>query len=75
MPIFNFKCRKCSHEFETLLKTRDEAVQCPECGSAELEKLQNHIAIGRAGVKCANRGSCPAEGSHHCGCGCCHHNH
>ena len=35
MPMYEFRCVECDHDFETLLRnTRDEAeVQCPKCES------------------------------------------
>lgn len=41
MPIFEFTCRACSHEFETLVRgARIEETRptCPRCSSAELDK-------------------------------------
>jgi putative FmdB family regulatory protein len=43
VPIYEFECRSCGHRFEELvgshvgLETGD--VRCPECGSAEPERL------------------------------------
>jgi putative FmdB family regulatory protein len=37
MPIFEYGCRKCGHEFETLVRN-GTAPDCPGCGSTELEK-------------------------------------
>ena len=43
MPIYEFECRSCGHRFEELVgshvgvETGD--VLCPECGSAEPERL------------------------------------
>ena len=36
MPIFEFTCRKCGHEFEALV--RKNSPRCPSCGADELEK-------------------------------------
>jgi putative FmdB family regulatory protein len=33
MPLYEYQCRGCSHEFEELV-FGDEPVTCPECGSA-----------------------------------------
>ncbi|MES2523424.1 MAG: zinc ribbon domain-containing protein [Gemmatimonadota bacterium] len=37
MPIFDFVCAKCRHEFEALVRN-GSAAACPACGSTELEK-------------------------------------
>lgn len=41
MPIFEFKCRNCGHEFEFLKIKSDDHAQCPNCavkGDGNLEK-------------------------------------
>lgn len=38
MPIFEYKCRKCSHEFEKLVRN-NELPPCPQCQNADVEKL------------------------------------
>ncbi len=40
MPLFDFKCRKCNHEFEILLSGSEKA-KCPACGDFDLEKLMS----------------------------------
>jgi len=37
MPIFEYACRACGHEFETLVRGA-ETPACERCASAELEK-------------------------------------
>jgi putative FmdB family regulatory protein len=37
MPIFEYTCKGCGHEFETLVRGTETAT-CPECKSEELEK-------------------------------------
>lgn len=39
MPIYEYQCGDCAHEFEALQKMSDDAlVDCPECGKAALIK-------------------------------------
>ena len=39
MPIYEYACRACEHEFETLQKLSEAPlVDCPQCGAAELRK-------------------------------------
>lgn len=38
MPIFEYKCRACSHEFEKLIR-KDELPPCPACQAVDTEKL------------------------------------
>ena len=37
MPIYEYKCRKCSHEFERLIRN-NEVPACPECAAADVER-------------------------------------
>lgn len=39
MPIYEYACRSCEHEFETLQKISEAPlVDCPSCGESELKK-------------------------------------
>lgn len=44
MPIFEYACNACRHEFETLVRTGDVPA-CPRCASGELTKLLSLPAI------------------------------
>ena len=40
MPIYEYKCNTCDHQFEILQKINDvPAKTCPECNSHNLRKL------------------------------------
>jgi putative FmdB family regulatory protein len=40
MPIYEYQCRVCGHEFEAMHKVSDQPlVDCPACGQPELTKL------------------------------------
>jgi len=41
MPIYEFRCKKCGHTFETLASINEDGstLECPECGEASPEKL------------------------------------
>jgi putative FmdB family regulatory protein len=40
MPIYEYQCQACDHEFEALQKmSEDQLIQCPECQKPELKKL------------------------------------
>jgi putative FmdB family regulatory protein len=39
MPIYEYQCQACGHEFEALQKISDAALtDCPSCSQAELKK-------------------------------------
>ena len=45
MPLYEYKCTKCGHEFEALQKAKDKPLEvCPECGGP-LRKLISSPAI------------------------------
>ena len=40
MPIYEYRCSACGHEFEILQKISDQPLtECPACGKAALAKL------------------------------------
>jgi putative FmdB family regulatory protein len=40
MPIFDYKCQACGHQFDALQKAGEaELVDCPACGQPALSKL------------------------------------
>jgi len=43
MPIFEYKCSDCDHEFEELVFDRDECPPCPKCDSAKTGKLMSAV--------------------------------
>jgi putative FmdB family regulatory protein len=43
MPIFEYRCKECDKEFETLVFGR-ERPRCPACESGKLEKLLSTFA-------------------------------
>lgn len=50
MPLYEYSCRKCNHEFETLVRTGDTPA-CPECGGEDLEKLLSGVAVSSEGTR------------------------
>ncbi len=52
MPLFEFQCRKCGHQFEELLTAAEvEAGQlkCPACHSKRVEREFSAFAMGSGG--------------------------
>ena len=45
MPIYEYACRSCAHRFELLIRGTSTAPVCPECRSADLEKLLSLPAV------------------------------
>ena len=46
MPIYEYQCTACLHEFEALQKiSADPLVECPDCGKPTLKKLVSAAAF------------------------------
>lgn len=45
MPMFEYACRECGKEFETLVRAGGAAPACPACKSDNLEKLISVPAV------------------------------
>jgi putative FmdB family regulatory protein len=54
MPIFEYECRACGHDFEALVLPTTPAPTCPKCQSADLEKLLSSPAVSTDGMRQAN---------------------
>ena len=44
MPIFEYVCKECQHEFEALIFGQQKA-QCPKCQSKKLEPQLSVFAV------------------------------
>ncbi len=59
MPIYEYVCSQCSHQFERRQKFSDEPIKtCPECGSS-VEKMISSTAFSLKGGGWFNSGYCP----------------
>jgi len=45
MPIYDFKCRGCGHEFEGLVLPARAHPACPQCQGQDLERLVSAFAV------------------------------
>ena len=48
MPLFDFKCRVCAHEFESLVRPAsygDPPTSCTACGAGDPERLLSTFAV------------------------------
>lgn len=69
MPIYEYTCEDCGHEFEHLLRGK-ETPACPVCGAKRLAKKFSVPAAHTGGTSPA----CPAKDAGMCGGapgGCC----
>ncbi len=75
MPIFEYVCDACQHQFEEIVMDPSETVSCPACHKAEVTKnAVSRFAFKSDGVfrsssSSSGCGSCSSKGG---GCGGCH---
>jgi putative FmdB family regulatory protein len=48
MPLFEYACRACGHQFEYLTRQGQQPT-CPACASSELEKQLSVFAVSAGG--------------------------
>jgi putative FmdB family regulatory protein len=53
VPIYEYRCRGCSKEFELLVLT-STVIVCPSCQSQELDQLLSGFAVSSEGSRRAN---------------------
>ena len=46
MPVYEYQCSQCSHEFEELV-FGSETPECPKCSSDQLAKRVSDFGVGR----------------------------
>jgi len=61
MPIFEYRCRRCQHQFETVVLSAVEKVSCPECDSSAVQKQLSVFSSPGTGKETGQAGA---------GCGC-----
>ncbi|HYH02540.1 MAG TPA: FmdB family zinc ribbon protein [Bacillota bacterium] len=69
MPIYEFKCVKCSHSFEELCAMGGSCEKCPNCGSNQVLKQMSAFSArsaGGEGTKTLGSGSCSSCHGGHC---------
>ena len=69
MPIYEYKCGKCSKEFECLVLKRDEAILCPESNNEVVERLMSACRFKSGGR--SDPGPTASHGSGGSGCASC----
>jgi putative FmdB family regulatory protein len=52
MPIFEYACKECSHEFEALVFGNNKP-ECPKCHGKKLESKLSVFAVSAKGAEVA----------------------
>ena len=57
MPIYEYQCNACCHNFESLCLSADDAdPNCPQCQCADVTKLMSAGAIRAQGITAGSGG-------------------
>ena len=54
MPIYEYICRACRHQFESLVLRSSAPPKCPACQSGDLEQILSTCAVHSEGASQAN---------------------
>jgi len=54
MPIYEFECLDCGHQFEYLVLRNTPAAECPSCQKHELKQLVSLCAVSSETIRDAN---------------------
>jgi putative FmdB family regulatory protein len=79
MPIYEYACPGCGERFEQLVRRFGDAVACPSCASADVEKQLSVFAVASAApspalARCGEGACSPSAGgcdASPCGGGAC----
>jgi len=58
MPIYEFSCEDCGHQFEDLVRSDDPCPKCPKCKSQNVKKL-----VSATGIKTSGKNAFSSAGS------------
>jgi putative FmdB family regulatory protein len=63
MPIYEYICKECHHQFEALVYGKEKA-ECPKCHTKKLETQLSVFAVSAKGASSSSRsaGSCGSCG-------------
>jgi putative FmdB family regulatory protein len=54
MPLYEYECRHCGHQFEYLVLHSSPAAECPVCSARDLEQLVSMCAVSSEASRQAN---------------------
>jgi putative FmdB family regulatory protein len=67
MPVYEFLCLQCDRRFERYVRTFGEAVTCPACSGARVEKQLSTFAVaGTSPGGAGSGGGCCGGGGCRC---------
>lgn len=63
MPIYEYLCRGCQHEFEAVVLPKGAPPTCPSCEASDLERLVSNFAVSSDGTRASNLKSARKQAS------------
>jgi putative FmdB family regulatory protein len=71
MPIYEYVCEQCNERFEKIVINKQQAINCPKCGSQKAA-IQLSVFATVGGVSSSPSGGSSGGGGGCCGgsCGC-----
>ena len=58
MKVYDCKCNDCKAEFQAVLESSEEKVQCPSCESLNVVMTEAEIGCGGG---CSSCSGCPSQ--------------
>jgi putative FmdB family regulatory protein len=55
MPLYEYRCLGCEHQFELLILRADQPIACPKCSSESVERLLSLFAVSSDSSREANK--------------------
>ena len=69
MPLYEYRCERCSNEFEALVRGSSDVPRCPNCGAIDLARLFSVPAAARDSAAGGSSSSLPMSDPSSFGCG------
>ncbi|MGI5864292.1 MAG: FmdB family zinc ribbon protein [Myxococcales bacterium] len=69
MPLYEYRCDACAIQFEELVRSQAEQVNCPKCGTNEVKRQMSTFAMH--GSRSSSEVPLPSSSSKRSGCGGC----
>ena len=57
MPLYEYKCSGCGHQFELLILKAAQRVACPSCAGEKVERLHSTFGVSSAASRNAHTAS------------------
>jgi putative FmdB family regulatory protein len=67
MPIYEYHCSQCKHDFEKLVFSTSQKMSCPKCKSKKVNRMMSAFAFSVGGkFKSTATSSCGTCATPHC---------